>query len=103
MPRDMRTLIETYDTVAPGLYRIANYFSASKLDAPFVFDVAKVAIKAPIKYPYNLLAVAANYKLHAGEMFAPGQPAAESRQRSRSGQGRSGLLRQVAALVHHRS
>jgi 2-keto-4-pentenoate hydratase/2-oxohepta-3-ene-1,7-dioic acid hydratase in catechol pathway len=72
MPRDMRTLIETYDTVAPGLYRIANYFSATKLDAPFVFDVAKVAIKAPIKYPYNLLAVAANYKLHAGEMFAPG-------------------------------
>jgi 2-keto-4-pentenoate hydratase/2-oxohepta-3-ene-1,7-dioic acid hydratase in catechol pathway len=74
MPRDMRTLIETYDTVAPGLYRIANYFSATKLDAPFVFDVAKVAIKAPIKYPYNILAVAANYKLHAGEMFAPGSP-----------------------------
>ncbi|HEX3645602.1 MAG TPA: fumarylacetoacetate hydrolase family protein, partial [Vicinamibacterales bacterium] len=74
MPRDMRTLIETYDTVAPGLYRIANYFSATKLDAPFVFDVAKVAIKAPVKYPYNLLAIAANYKLHAGEMFAPGSP-----------------------------
>ncbi len=32
-----------------------------------------------------------------------GQPAAEGGQRSRSGQGRSGLLRQVAALVHHRS
>jgi 2-keto-4-pentenoate hydratase/2-oxohepta-3-ene-1,7-dioic acid hydratase in catechol pathway len=74
MPRDMRTLIETYDTVAPGLYRIANYFNATKLDAPFVFDVAKVAIKAPVKYPYNLLAIAANYKLHAGEMFAPGSP-----------------------------
>jgi 2-keto-4-pentenoate hydratase/2-oxohepta-3-ene-1,7-dioic acid hydratase in catechol pathway len=74
MPRDMRTLIETYDTVSPGLYRIANYFNATKLDAPFVFDLAKVAIKAPIKYPYNLLAVAANYKLHAGEMFPPGSP-----------------------------
>ena len=74
MPRDMRTLIETYDTVSPGLYRIANYFSATKPDAPFVFDVAKVAIKAPVKYPYNLLAIAANYKLHAGEMFAPGSP-----------------------------
>ena len=74
MPRDMRTLIETYDTVAPGLYRIANYFNATKLDAPFVYDVAKVAIKAPIKYPYNILAIAANYKLHAGEMFAPGSP-----------------------------
>ena len=74
MPKDMRTLIETYDTVAPGLYRIANYFNTNTLDAPFVYDVAKVAIKAPIKYPYNILAVAANYKLHAGEMFAPGSP-----------------------------
>jgi 2-keto-4-pentenoate hydratase/2-oxohepta-3-ene-1,7-dioic acid hydratase in catechol pathway len=37
-------------------------------------DVAKVAIKAPIKYPYNLLAIAANYRLHAGEMFPPGSP-----------------------------
>ena len=74
MPRDMRTLIETYDTVAPGLYRIANYFNATKLDAPFVYDVARVAIKAPIKYPYNLLAAAANYRLHAGEMFPPGSP-----------------------------
>jgi 2-keto-4-pentenoate hydratase/2-oxohepta-3-ene-1,7-dioic acid hydratase in catechol pathway len=74
MPQDMRTLIETYDTVAPSLYRIANYFNATKVDAPFIFDVAKVAIKAPIKYPYNILAIAANYKLHAGEMFAPGSP-----------------------------
>ena len=74
MPKDMRMLIETYDTVAPGLYRIANYFNATRLDAPFVYDIAKVAIKAPIKYPDNILAAAANYKLHAGEMFAPGSP-----------------------------
>jgi 2-keto-4-pentenoate hydratase/2-oxohepta-3-ene-1,7-dioic acid hydratase in catechol pathway len=75
MPRDMRTLIETYDTVAPSLYRIANYFKDMKTDgAAFAFDAAKVAIKAPIKYPYNILAIAANYKLHAGEMFAPGSP-----------------------------
>src|SRR5476651_1300755 len=74
MPRDMRTLIETYADVAPHLYRIANYFSSTKLDAPFVYDVQKVAIKAPIKYPYNVMAIAANYKLHAGEMFAPGSP-----------------------------
>ena len=74
MPRDMRTLIENYADLAPSLYRIANYFNATKLDAPFVFDVTKVAIKAPIKYPYNILAIAANYKLHAGEMFPPGSP-----------------------------
>jgi 2-keto-4-pentenoate hydratase/2-oxohepta-3-ene-1,7-dioic acid hydratase in catechol pathway len=74
MPRDMRTLIENYAELAPNLYRIANYFGATKLDAPFIFDVGKVAIKAPIKYPYNILAIAANYKLHAGEMFPPGSP-----------------------------
>jgi 2-keto-4-pentenoate hydratase/2-oxohepta-3-ene-1,7-dioic acid hydratase in catechol pathway len=75
MPRDMRTLIETYETVAPSLYRIANYFKDAKVDGlPFVFDVEKVAILAPIKYPYNIMAIAANYKLHAGEMFAPGSP-----------------------------
>jgi 2-keto-4-pentenoate hydratase/2-oxohepta-3-ene-1,7-dioic acid hydratase in catechol pathway len=75
MPRDMRTLIENYETVAPSLYRIANYFKDLKTDgASFAFDVARTAIKAPIKYPYNLLAVAANYKLHAGEMFPPGSP-----------------------------
>ena len=75
MPRDMRTLIENYETVAPSLYRIANYFKDLKTDgASFAFDVAKTAIKAPIKYPYNLLAAAANYKLHAGEMFPPGSP-----------------------------
>ena len=74
MPRDMRTLIETYETVKPHLYRIANYFASTKREAPFVFEVEKVAILAPIKYPYNILAIAANYKLHAGEMFAPGSP-----------------------------
>jgi 2-keto-4-pentenoate hydratase/2-oxohepta-3-ene-1,7-dioic acid hydratase in catechol pathway len=75
MPRDMRTLIENYETVAPSLYRIANYFKDAKTDgASFAFDVQKTAIKAPIKYPYNLLAAAANYKLHAGEMFPPGSP-----------------------------
>jgi acylpyruvate hydrolase len=75
VPADMRTLIEEYPRVSPRLYEIANYFKDPKLDAPaFAFDVAKVAIKAPIKYPWNLLAAAANYKLHAGEMFAAGSP-----------------------------
>ena len=75
MPRDMRTLIENYAEVSPSLYRMANYFKDVKTDAAsFAFDAARVAIKAPIKYPYNLLAAAANYKLHAGEMFAPGSP-----------------------------
>jgi len=73
MPADMRELIETYDRVSPRLYRIANYFKDVKTDGqPFAFDVQKVSIKAPIKYPYNLLAAAANYRSHANEMFGRG-------------------------------
>jgi 2-keto-4-pentenoate hydratase/2-oxohepta-3-ene-1,7-dioic acid hydratase in catechol pathway len=75
IPGDMRTLIEEYARVSPRLYQIANHFKDAKNDASaFAFDLAKVSIKAPIKYPYNILAIAANYKLHAGEMFAPGSP-----------------------------
>jgi len=75
LPTSMRDLIEAYSKVAPRLYTIANYFKDAKPgDLWFVFDLAKVALEAPIKYPYNLLAVAANYKLHAGEMFPPGSP-----------------------------
>jgi 2-keto-4-pentenoate hydratase/2-oxohepta-3-ene-1,7-dioic acid hydratase in catechol pathway len=75
IPAAMRELIEAYPRVSPRLYQIANHFRDVKPgDAPFAFDVSKVAIKAPIKYPYNILAIAANYKLHAGEMFPPGSP-----------------------------
>ncbi len=72
IPGEMRSLIEAYERVKPRLYQIANYYKTSRDAAPFVFDAGKVAIKAPIKYPYNVLAIAANYKLHAGEMFPPG-------------------------------
>src|SRR6185436_7308616 len=75
VPSEMRELIEAYPRVSPRLYQIANYFKDLKGgDAPFAYDLSKVAIKAPIKYPYNILAIAANYKLHAGEMFPPGSP-----------------------------
>lgn len=75
MPGDMRSLIEDYARVSPRLYQIANAFKDARIgSAPFVFDLASAAIKAPIKYPYNILAIAANYKLHAGEMFPPGSP-----------------------------
>src|SRR5215831_9890914 len=75
MPRDMRTLVEDYDRIAPHLYRIANRFRDASADNPaFAFNVERVGILAPIKYPYNLLAIAANYKLHAGKMFPPGSP-----------------------------
>jgi len=48
---------------------IANYFHDKKLDSlPFVYSLDKVHIAAPIKYPYNLLNMAANYWTHAREM-----------------------------------
>ena len=76
MPTEMRALIEEYSRVSPRLYQIANYFTRRQDSTPrrMSFELDKVAIKAPIKYPYNLLAAAANYKLHAGEMFPPGSP-----------------------------
>ena len=75
IPGEMRELIESYDRVSSRLYEIANAFKDAKADgAPYVFDAARMSFKAPIKYPYNVLAIAANYKLHAGEMFPPGSP-----------------------------
>ena len=75
IPADMRGLIEAYGRVSPRLYQIANYYVDAQHDAgAFAFDVEKVSIQAPIKYPYNILAIAANYKLHAGEMFPTGSP-----------------------------
>jgi 2-keto-4-pentenoate hydratase/2-oxohepta-3-ene-1,7-dioic acid hydratase in catechol pathway len=75
IPGEMRELIESYDRVKPRLYQIANFYKNAKTDsAGIAFDLDKVSIKAPIKYPSNILAIAANYKLHAGEMFPPGSP-----------------------------
>lgn len=81
MPNEMRTLIEQYATVSPRLYQIANYFKSNSTAAlPFAFDFDKVAVKAPISYPWNLLAAAANYKAHAegmgGNTTAPSAAAA---------------------------
>ena len=75
LPTEMKTLIEQYATASPRLYQIANYFkSAGTANLPFAFDADKVSFKAPIKYPWNLLAAAANYKLHAEGMAAPANP-----------------------------
>jgi 2-keto-4-pentenoate hydratase/2-oxohepta-3-ene-1,7-dioic acid hydratase in catechol pathway len=73
VPAEMRALIEQYATVSPRLYQIANYFrSNSTASLPFAFDFDKVSVKAPIKYPWNMLAAAANYRLHAEGMGAVG-------------------------------
>jgi 2-keto-4-pentenoate hydratase/2-oxohepta-3-ene-1,7-dioic acid hydratase in catechol pathway len=72
-PGEMRALIEQYERLAPRLYQIANYFKTTTTEGlPFAFDAAKVSFKAPIKYPWNVLAAAANYKAHAAGMGSPG-------------------------------
>jgi 2-keto-4-pentenoate hydratase/2-oxohepta-3-ene-1,7-dioic acid hydratase in catechol pathway len=72
VPAEMKALIEQYAEVSPRLYQIANYFKTNTTDGlPFAFDAGKVAFKAPIKYPWNLIAVTTNYKLHAEGMAAP--------------------------------
>ena len=73
IPDEMKALIEQYERVAPRLYQIANFFKANDTrNLPFAFDAKQVSFKAPIKYPWNALAAAANYKLHAQGMAAPG-------------------------------
>ncbi len=69
MPAEMRALIEDYATLSPRLYQIANVLAAGRPDQQaFAFDVERVALKAPIKYPWNVLAAAANYRAHAEGM-----------------------------------
>jgi 2-keto-4-pentenoate hydratase/2-oxohepta-3-ene-1,7-dioic acid hydratase in catechol pathway len=70
LPAEMRQLIEQYETISKRLYQIANYFKGDSetTGLPFAYDLAKVSLKAPIKYPWNLLNLAANYKAHAAGM-----------------------------------
>jgi len=69
LPAEMRELIEQYGAASKRLYQIANYLKDKKVDGqPFAFALDKVSVKAPIKYPWNLLNMAANYWSHAKEM-----------------------------------
>ena len=72
LPTVMLDLIERYDTASGRLYQISNYLKneAGTAGLAFAFDVTKVSIKAPIKYPWNLMNIAANYKAHADGMGA---------------------------------
>ena len=89
IPTEMKALIEQYAAVAPRLYQIANFFAAQPpASLPFAFDVTAVSVKAPIKYPWNLMAASANYKAHAEGMgatgaYAPPPPRRRRRHRRR--------------------
>jgi len=69
IPNEMRLLIEGYADTKGRLYEIANYYADQDLAGKsFVHAMNDVHLNAPIKYPYNLLAVAANYQDHSAEM-----------------------------------
>jgi len=68
IPTEMRALIESYDRVKPRLYQMANFFNGKTDGLAFAKDAASAKIEAPIQYPWNLLAAAANYQSHAAEM-----------------------------------
>ncbi|MBT6031521.1 MAG: fumarylacetoacetate hydrolase family protein [Kordiimonadaceae bacterium] len=68
MPRNMLSLIENYDRVKARLYQIANYYTGNADGRSFAFKVADVTLRAPIKWPYNLVSAAANYRDHTREM-----------------------------------
>jgi len=68
LPGNMKALIEQSEATKPRLFQIANYISGRIADLDFGYDPGTVAIKAPIKYPWNLLAAGQNYRAHAAEM-----------------------------------
>lgn len=72
IPADMKALIEQYAAVSPRLYQMANHFTANVPAGPFVFDESAVSFKAPIKYPWNMMAASANYRAHAEGMGEAG-------------------------------
>jgi 2-keto-4-pentenoate hydratase/2-oxohepta-3-ene-1,7-dioic acid hydratase in catechol pathway len=68
MPSDLKMLIEQADAVMPRLYQIANFLHGKVEMLDFAYRPQDVAIKAPIKYPWTLLAAGQNYRAHAAEM-----------------------------------
>ena len=68
LPTDMKMLIEQSVTTKPRLFQIANYLAGRTETLRFGYAPGAVAIKAPIKYPWNLLAAGQNYRAHAAEM-----------------------------------
>ncbi len=69
LPNEMRALIESWETSAPRMYQIANFFQdGADASLPFVHAEVGASVEAPIKYPWNILVAAANYKAHAEGM-----------------------------------
>lgn len=69
LPDTTLGLIEQYDRLKARLYQIANYLSTRTVD--FAQAPQQAKFLAPILYPWNLLAVAINYREHGAEMDRP--------------------------------
>lgn len=67
-PDSLKTIIEQSNALKPRLFQIANYFGKRNRAHDIGIDPDDAAIRAPIKYPWNLLAAGQNYRAHAAEM-----------------------------------
>ena len=65
IPTDMRSLIEGWPDVEAGVARAAAGLAGGVVA---VRPLASIRLRAPIRDPWNLLAIAANYRAHADEM-----------------------------------
>lgn len=65
-PMDMRGVIEGWSPRVGA--RLQSMADAGLGDGPGVHALADVTLRAPIRYPWNLLCIAANYRAHAEEM-----------------------------------
>jgi 2-keto-4-pentenoate hydratase/2-oxohepta-3-ene-1,7-dioic acid hydratase in catechol pathway len=68
LPSDMKTLIEQSGMTKPRLFQIANFLEDRVDELGFAFRPDEVTLRAPIRYPWNLLAAGLNYRAHAGEL-----------------------------------
>jgi 2-keto-4-pentenoate hydratase/2-oxohepta-3-ene-1,7-dioic acid hydratase in catechol pathway len=66
IPTDLRGVIEGWSPRVAG--RLQAMADAGLADGPGVHALADVRLRAPIRYPWNLLCIAANYRAHADEM-----------------------------------
>ena len=66
LPANNIQIIEQYDRVKSRLYQIANHLAAAPAD--FAVNPAATTFMAPLLYPWNIIAVAVNYRAHGAEM-----------------------------------
>jgi len=66
IPLNNIQIIEQYDRVKARLYQIANFLASSP--ATFGTSSDSTRFVAPLLYPWNIIAVAVNYRAHGAEM-----------------------------------